>query len=196
MRSTGWALLACLICASAPGRRHAAGRQSDALEQQRRHDPTRPVARQVQGRRRPDVAVNVGGSRTTSTRRSSSRTTACTAPDDTTVLNTIAAIEALGLNVALKPMVDLSNDSSHWRGQITGGSTWFNGANGYDAFIKHFATHRRRNERRPVRHRHGTERDHQPDQRLAQRDQQREAGLHGQVDLCGQLPAPPRSTTT
>jgi hypothetical protein len=59
--------------------------------------------------------------------------------DDTTVLNTIAAIQAAGLKVALKPMVDLSNDPSHWRGQITGGAAWFDGTNGYDDFIKHFA---------------------------------------------------------
>ena len=59
---------------------------------------------------------------------------------DATVINTIDAAEALGLNVTLKPMVDLSDDSSHWRGQIVGGSTWFNGPNGYCTFAEHFAT--------------------------------------------------------
>ena len=60
--------------------------------------------------------------------------------NDTTVIYTIDAAEALGLTVTLKPMVDLSDDSSHWRGQIVGGNTWFSGTNGYCAFAEHFAT--------------------------------------------------------
>jgi hypothetical protein len=59
---------------------------------------------------------------------------------DTTVINTIDAAEALGLNVTLKPMVDLSDDPTHWRGQIVGGTTWFNAPTGYCAFAEHFAT--------------------------------------------------------
>ena len=43
------------------------------------------------------------------------------------------------MNVNLKPMVDLSGDSTHWRGQIVGGGAWFNGPNGSRPFAEHFA---------------------------------------------------------
>jgi autotransporter-associated beta strand protein len=58
---------------------------------------------------------------------------------DNTVENTIAAIQAQGLQAVLKPIVDLSNDKNHWRGQIVGGSTWFTGTEGYDSFLQHYA---------------------------------------------------------
>lgn len=60
--------------------------------------------------------------------------------DDALLNNVIDAIQARGLKVVLKPMVNLSNDSGHWRGQIVGGSTWFNGTNGYNDFLRHYAT--------------------------------------------------------
>jgi hypothetical protein len=58
---------------------------------------------------------------------------------DSQVRDTIDAIQARGLKAVLKPLVDMSNDPGHWRGQIVGGNTWFTGANGYDDFLRHFA---------------------------------------------------------
>jgi autotransporter-associated beta strand protein len=58
---------------------------------------------------------------------------------DDTLRQVIDAAHARGLAVQLRPLVDLSNDSSHWRGQITGGTTWFNGAGGYGDYIRHMA---------------------------------------------------------
>ncbi|MGA2323787.1 MAG: hypothetical protein ABSG22_08070 [Sedimentisphaerales bacterium] len=42
----------------------------------------------------------------------------------------------LGMRVMLKPMVDLSNDSSHWRGQIVPSAAWFTA---YQSFIDYWA---------------------------------------------------------
>ena len=58
---------------------------------------------------------------------------------DASVASVIDTIHAHGMKVMLKPLVDLSNDPDHWRGQIVGGDTWFNGTEGYGNFITHFA---------------------------------------------------------
>jgi autotransporter-associated beta strand protein len=58
---------------------------------------------------------------------------------DDTVRAALDAVQARGLTPVLKPLVDLRNDSSHWRGQIVGGEPWFSGTQGYGAFINHFA---------------------------------------------------------
>ncbi|MGA2171838.1 MAG: hypothetical protein ABSG82_02330 [Sedimentisphaerales bacterium] len=42
----------------------------------------------------------------------------------------------LGMKVMLKPMLDLSNDSSHWRGDIPGSTAWFTS---YKSFINYWA---------------------------------------------------------
>ncbi len=42
----------------------------------------------------------------------------------------IDAIHARGMDVMLKPLVNLRNDPGHWRGQINGTSSWFWGASG------------------------------------------------------------------
>ena len=59
--------------------------------------------------------------------------------NDATVIATIQAIEARGLSVTLKPLVDLANDPNDWRGEIAGGTNWFNGTSGYCAFMDHWA---------------------------------------------------------
>jgi hypothetical protein len=46
----------------------------------------------------------------------------------------------LGMRVMLKPMVDLSNDSSHWRGQIVPSSAWFTAYQGFIDYWADFAT--------------------------------------------------------
>ena len=42
----------------------------------------------------------------------------------------IDAIHARGMKVMLKPLVNLRNDPSHWRGQIAGSDSWFWGSSG------------------------------------------------------------------
>jgi hypothetical protein len=59
--------------------------------------------------------------------------------NDATVIATIQAIHARGMSVTLKPLVDLANDSNDWRGEIVGGTNWFNGTSGYRAFMNHWA---------------------------------------------------------
>jgi hypothetical protein len=59
--------------------------------------------------------------------------------NDATVIATIQAIEARGMSVTLKPLVDLANDPNDWRGEIVGGTNWFNGTSGYCAFMDHWA---------------------------------------------------------
>jgi len=58
---------------------------------------------------------------------------------DASVEHVIDAVHARGMSVMLKPLVDLSNDPSHWRGQIVGGADWFTAVGGYADFINHFA---------------------------------------------------------
>ena len=58
---------------------------------------------------------------------------------DQTLRQVIDAAHARGMSVQLRPLVDLSNDPSHWRGQIVGGNAWFNGAGGYGDYVRHMA---------------------------------------------------------
>ncbi|MHC4715865.1 MAG: glycoside hydrolase family 113 [Planctomycetota bacterium] len=58
---------------------------------------------------------------------------------DDSVRAAIDQIHAHGMKAMLKPLVDLSDDPFHWRGQIVGGSDWFGGTKGYGDFINHFA---------------------------------------------------------
>ena len=58
---------------------------------------------------------------------------------DDTIRQVIDSAHARGLAVQLRPIVDLASDPSHWRGQIVGGSGWFNNAGGYGDFIRHMA---------------------------------------------------------
>lgn len=58
---------------------------------------------------------------------------------DASVRSVIDAIHSRGMDVMLKPLVDLRNDPTHWRGQIAGGNAWFWDAGGYGDFIYHFA---------------------------------------------------------
>ncbi|MBC8106533.1 MAG: hypothetical protein H7Z14_08085, partial [Anaerolineae bacterium] len=58
---------------------------------------------------------------------------------DDTIRQVIDAAHARGMAVQLRPIVDLANDPSHWRGEITGGSSWFNNAGGYGDYIRHMA---------------------------------------------------------
>jgi len=63
-------------------------------------------------------------------------------PSDAGVVHMIETAHALGLSVMLKPHIDLSNDSSHWRGDIGDGfgparrAAWLDA---YRAFIGHYA---------------------------------------------------------
>ena len=58
---------------------------------------------------------------------------------DATVELVIDEIHAQGMAVMLKPLVNLSDDSEHWRGEIVGSETWFTGTDGYGDLINHFA---------------------------------------------------------
>src|SRR5438552_12658268 len=58
---------------------------------------------------------------------------------DATINQVIDAAHSRGLSVELRPLVDLSNDPSHWRGEITGGTAWFNGSGGYGDYMRHMA---------------------------------------------------------
>jgi autotransporter-associated beta strand protein len=58
---------------------------------------------------------------------------------DDTIRQVIDAAHVRNLAVQLRPLVDLANDPSHWRGEITGGTTWFNSAGGYGDYIRHMA---------------------------------------------------------
>src|SRR5688500_6220064 len=60
-------------------------------------------------------------------------------PQATTVEQIIDAAHQRGLAVMLRPMVDLANDPTRWRGQITGGSAWFNNSGGYGDFLRQMA---------------------------------------------------------
>ena len=44
-----------------------------------------------------------------------------------------------GMRVMLKPVVSLRDDPAHWRGDILGSAEWFTGAQGYGAFMAHWA---------------------------------------------------------
>jgi len=64
-------------------------------------------------------------------------------PTDDDLIHVITQAHSLGLKVMLKPHVDLSNDPTHWRGEIGDGFTnegewqaWFAS---YHAFIEHYA---------------------------------------------------------
>lgn len=64
-------------------------------------------------------------------------------PTDADLIHAIRQAHALGLNVMLKPHLDLNNDPDHWRGHIGTGftteaewSAWFDS---YHAFITHYA---------------------------------------------------------
>jgi hypothetical protein len=58
---------------------------------------------------------------------------------DASVEYVIDELHARGFRVMLKPLVDLSDDPGHWRGQIAGSEAWFTGPAGYGAFVNHFA---------------------------------------------------------
>jgi len=64
-------------------------------------------------------------------------------PTDDDLIHAIAQAHSLGLKVMLKPHLDLSNDPSHWRGQIglayTTESHWAEWFASYRAFIEHYA---------------------------------------------------------
>jgi hypothetical protein len=60
-------------------------------------------------------------------------------PSNETVRLVIDEAHDRGLAVMLKPMVNLSDDGSHWRGQIVGSEEWFTGTGGYGDFMAHFA---------------------------------------------------------
>jgi autotransporter-associated beta strand protein len=58
---------------------------------------------------------------------------------DDTIRQVIDAAHARGMAVQVRPIVDLASDPSHWRGQIVGGSAWFNNSGGYGDYIRHMA---------------------------------------------------------
>ncbi len=64
-------------------------------------------------------------------------------PTDADLIHALGQAYALGLKVMLKPHLDLSNDPSHWRGQIgqayTSESEWSEWFASYRAFIEHYA---------------------------------------------------------
>ena len=139
VRSTGWALLACLICSAAVADDMQRGvnltlwnSNVDLTQLGQSLDKFKADGGQY-------VAVNVWWFQDNVNSTVIQPNYSLYSADDAAVVSTIAAIQARGLKVALKPLVDLSNDPTHWRGEIAGGNTWFTGANGYDAFIDHFA---------------------------------------------------------
>jgi len=58
---------------------------------------------------------------------------------DSSVRAAIDAVHAQGMRVMLKPLVDLRNDPTHWRGDIPGSAEWFTGVQGYGALLNHWA---------------------------------------------------------
>jgi hypothetical protein len=64
-------------------------------------------------------------------------------PTDNDLVRAIGRAHALGLKVMLKPHVDLSQDPSHWRGQIgeafSTEAQWTEWFSSYRAFIEHYA---------------------------------------------------------
>jgi hypothetical protein len=63
-------------------------------------------------------------------------------PTDDDLRHVIAQAHNLGLQVMLKPMIDLNNDPTHWRGEIDFGSdeaAWSQWFSSYQNFIVHYA---------------------------------------------------------
>jgi hypothetical protein len=63
-------------------------------------------------------------------------------PTDEDLVHVINQAHSLGMNVMLKPHVDLANDPSHWRGDIGQGfseSDWIAWFTSYKSFINHYA---------------------------------------------------------
>nr|BAL52987.1 hypothetical conserved protein [uncultured Acetothermia bacterium]BAL60159.1 hypothetical conserved protein [Candidatus Acetothermum autotrophicum] len=63
-------------------------------------------------------------------------------PTDDDLRHVIAQAHQLGLDVMLKPMVDLANDPAHWRGEINFGTdeaAWAQWFASYQNFIVHYA---------------------------------------------------------
>lgn len=64
-------------------------------------------------------------------------------PTDADLTHAISQAHTLGLNVMLKPHLDLNNDPAHWRGQIGTGFTteaeWAAWFDSYQAFVTHYA---------------------------------------------------------
>jgi hypothetical protein len=64
-------------------------------------------------------------------------------PTDADLIHAITQAHALGLKVMLKPHVDFSNDTDHWRGEIgtkfTSELQWSAWCDSYRAFIVHYA---------------------------------------------------------
>jgi hypothetical protein len=61
---------------------------------------------------------------------------------DADLVRAIQKAKSLGLKIMLKPHLDLSNDPSHWRGQINFGSdetAWSQWFDSYQTFIVHYA---------------------------------------------------------
>jgi hypothetical protein len=63
-------------------------------------------------------------------------------PSDSDLIHVIQKARSLNLKVMLRPIVDLSNDATHWRGEIDFGSDqnlWAQWFNAYRAFIVRYA---------------------------------------------------------
>ncbi|MGD0897461.1 MAG: autotransporter-associated beta strand repeat-containing protein [Thermoguttaceae bacterium] len=139
MRPTGWVLLAALICGSAVADDMQRGCNLPLFNSSINLTQLAQSLAEFKADGGQYVAVNVWWFQDNINSTVIQPNYSLYSVTDTTVTNTIAAIQAQGLQAVLKPLVDLSNDSSHWRGQIAGGSTWFNGTNGYDSFLEHYA---------------------------------------------------------
>jgi hypothetical protein len=64
-------------------------------------------------------------------------------PDDASVVRFVAALKARGLKVMFYPMFFMDVENKPWRGRVTGTASnvasFFTKANGYNAFINHYA---------------------------------------------------------
>lgn len=63
-------------------------------------------------------------------------------PADGDLVHVINQAHSLGMNVMLKPHLDLTNDPSHWRGDIGSGfseADWIAWFTSYKSFINHYA---------------------------------------------------------
>ncbi len=148
MRSIGWTLLACLICATAEADNMQRGvdlplyigvpfttAQLNASLAEFKADGGQYV----------DVNVWWFQDTPSSTVIAPSDSNGDFSVPDSEVVSVIQAIQAAGLQAALKPIVDATtyNGSVQWRGELPGGSAWFtgtSGTNGYNGFIEHYAT--------------------------------------------------------
>ncbi len=143
MRSIGWALLAWLICATAEADNMQRGVDLPLYNSSVNMTQLAQSLAEFKADGGQYVAVNVWWFQDNINSTVIAPNYSLYSTNDATTVSVIQAIQAAGLQAALKPIVDMANPNGSWRGDIPGGSAWFtgtSGTNGYNAFIEHYAT--------------------------------------------------------